>query len=66
MYLVFAFYLTLMAIRQSIYFFVTYLWYVFGRDLKVQFAIDVDFPGVSTLIMIFRNLADLSASLLGK
>ena len=45
---------------------VTYLWYVFGGDLKVQFAIDVDFPGISTLIMIFRNLADLSASLLGK
>ena len=45
---------------------VTYLWYVFGGDLKVQFAIDVDFPGVSTIIMIFSNLADLSASLLGK
>ena len=45
---------------------VTYLWYVFGGDLKVQFAIDVDFPGVSTLIMTFRNMADLSASLLGK
>ena len=45
---------------------VTYLWYVFGGDLKVQFAIDVDFPGILTLIMIFRNMADLSASLLGK
>ena len=69
MYLVFAFYQTLMAIRRSIHFsvgVVTHLWYVFGGDLKVQFAIDVDFPGVSTLIMIFRNLADLSASLLGK
>ena len=42
------------------------LWDVFGGDLKVQFAIDVDFPGVSTLIIISRNLADLSASLLGK
>ena len=25
---------------------VTYLWYVFGGDLKVQFAIDVDFPEI--------------------
>ena len=42
------------------------LWDVFGGDLKVQLAIDVDFPEVLVLIKILRDVTDLSASLLGK
>ena len=39
---------------------------VFRGDFKVQLAIDVDFPEVLALMKILKDLADLSASLLGK
>ena len=42
------------------------LWDEFRGDLEVQLAIDVDFPEVLVLIKILRDVADLSASLLGK